>query len=445
MEIKVPIQIKNLSQLFFQKGHQLFIVGGVVRDLFLGKSIKDWDFTTDATPEQILQIIPEGFNNNQFGTVGLSTDLGVLEITTMRKESDYQDFRHPQKVEWTNVIEHDLQRRDFTINAMAYDLEKNKLIDPYNGKKDLSLKMIRAVGEADKRFNEDALRLLRAIRFATSLNFEIEPQTFDSIKKNAHLITHISNERIRDELLKILSSDNPTQGILLLKQTGLLKFILPELEKCFGLIQEGPKHDRVYDIGEHSISTLKHTPSEDPIVRLAALLHDVGKPNTKNVQADGNVTFYGHEIIGGKIVKEICHRLKFSNKDTDKIYKLVRYHMFTIDEHQTDSAIRRFIRNIGQENIDDMIALRIGDRLGGGTQNAVSWRLKRFRERIDQILVKPFSITDLKVNGQDVMEILQIPPSRKVGEILDQLFKEVLEDDSKNQREYLLLRIKSLN
>jgi tRNA nucleotidyltransferase (CCA-adding enzyme) len=442
---KLPKEVLDLFDLFNKNSYQLFLVGGAVRDLLLKRAVKDWDFTTDATPKETLKLIPDGFYDNNFGTVGIATEnLGVLEITTMRKEGKYGDYRHPLEVGWTKNIEEDLKRRDFTINAMAMDSD-GKITDPFDGQKDLKNKLIRAVGDPSKRFQEDALRLLRAIRIATQLDFKIEEKTLESLKENILLIKVIAGERVRDELFKLLASDNAYQGILLLKETGLLQIILPELEKTFGLKQEGPKHDREYDIGEHSFLTLKFTPSNDPLVKFAALLHDIGKPDTVQVAKDGNVTFYNHEIVGGKIVLEIAQRLRLSKKQADKLYKLVRYHMFTINEDQTDPAIRRFIKNIGLENIDDMMALRVGDRLGGGTQKAVSWRMEKFRERIDQVLVKPFSVTDLKVNGQDVMEVLQIPPSRRVGEVLEKLFQEVLEDDRKNTKEYLLGRIKEIS
>jgi len=232
--------------------------------------------------------------------------------------------------------------------------------------------------------------------------------------------------------------------MILLKNSGLLKFILPELDKTFGIVQEGPKHVRIYDIGEHSFNSLRFCSSSDPIVRFATLIHDVGKVDTFKVQEDGNVTFYGHDVVGGKIALKICQRLRLSKKDTDRVVKLVRFHLFTVDEKQTDSAIRRFIKNVGLENLDDMFALREADRLGGGTEKPTSWRLEKFKERIKEVLHKPFSITDLKVNGEDVMETLNIPPGRKVGEVLESLLQEVQEDQSKNNREYLLERIKQL-
>lgn len=445
MNYKLPQEVINILEKVSKAGFQIFIVGGAVRDLITMKEVSDWDFTTDAKPEEILKIFPDGFYDNKFGTVGVSINNEVFEITTMRKEGLYKDHRHPAEVGWTDKIEDDLARRDFTVNAIALRAESSEiLIDPFEGQADIRNKIIRCVGDPNTRFQEDALRLIRAIRFAAQLNFEVEVETKNAIAKNVTLIKNIANERIRDELFKILASEDPYGGIINLRESGILQIILPELERCFGLAQEGPKHDRVYDIGEHSLLALKTCPSADPLVRFAALLHDIGKPDTAKTQADENVTFYNHDFIGGKIILNIARRLNLSNKQTDKLFKLVRWHMFTLDENQTDSAIRRFIKNIGVENIEDMLAVRIADRLGGGTQTAVSWRMKKFKERIAQVLKKPFSIADLKINGRDVMETLNIKPGKKVGEILQKLFKEVLEDSSKNNRDYLLQKIKEL-
>ncbi|OGE29353.1 hypothetical protein A2867_03300 [Candidatus Daviesbacteria bacterium RIFCSPHIGHO2_01_FULL_40_11] len=443
MNYTLPNEVKMILDKFQEAKFQIYIVGGAVRNLLMKSNVSDWDFTTDAKPEEILKIFPEGFYDNKFGTVGVSSNLGNLEITTMRKEGIYKDYRHPVNVSWTNKIEEDLARRDFSINAIALS-QTSEIIDPFNGQDDIKNKIIKAVGNPTQRFKEDALRLIRAIRIATELEFEIDPKTAQAIKENAHLIKEVANERIREELFKLLESSNPFRGITKLRETGMLKIILPGLENCFGIVQEGPKHDRVYDIGEHSLLTLKHTPSNDPLVRLAALLHDIGKVDTVKTAPDGNVTFYNHDVVGGKLVLKIAKRFNLSKKQTDKLYRLVRWHLFTVDENQTDSAIRRFIKNVGKENIKDIMALRIGDRLGGGTQKAISWRMEKFEERIKQILKKPFSISDLKVNGNDVMKTLNIKPGPKIGEILNKLFEEVLEDSSKNKKELLLEKIKQL-
>lgn len=447
MEIILPEEVYSVISKFSKANYRIYLVGGVVRDILLKRAHKDWDLTTDATPEQILELFPDGFYNNQFGTVGVNTEKGVLEITTMRKEGIYEDSRHPSEVSWTKDITEDLARRDFTINAMAFEMITSadpKLIDPYEGRIDLDKRIIRAVGDPDKRFQEDALRLLRAIRFSAQLNFRIEEKTLNSIEKNSELIKNISWERIRDELFKILEADNYYEGIIFLKETGLLQYILPEVTKCFGIVQQGPKHDRVYDIGEHLLLSLKFCPSKDPLVRFACLIHDIGKFDTFRTDANGNVTFYGHETVGARQVKEVGKRLRLSSKEIEKLYNLVRWHMFTVSEHQTDSAVRRFIKNVGLENIEDMMAVRVGDRLGGGTQTETSWRMEEFKKRIEEVMTKPFSISDLKITGTEVMEILQIKPGPKVGEVLNALFQEVLEDSEKNNNQYLTELVKKL-
>lgn len=447
MEIILPDEIYNIYNKFLKAGFAVFLVGGVVRDIFLKRPLNDWDLTTDATPEEILRTFPEGFYENIFGTVGIKIETGIVEVTTMRKEGKYKDLRHPIEVAWTKNIEEDLARRDFTINAMALEINdraKPIIIDIFNGQSDLKEKLIRAVGNPDTRFTEDALRLIRAIRFSAQLNFEIEEKTLESIKRNSALIKNISWERIRDELFKILQSDNTFDGITKLKETGILEIILPEITTCFNIVQEGPKHDRIYDIGEHLLLSMKFCPSKDPLVRFAALIHDIGKVATFKKDANGNVTFYGHETVGANLSKRVSERLKLSKADSEKLYRLIRWHMFTVSETQTDSAVRRFIKNVGLENIKDMLALRVADRLGGGTATETSWRMEEFKKRIKEVLKKPFSISDLKITGTDVMEILKIKPGPKVGEILNSLFQEVLEDASKNNQEYLAEKIKQL-
>ena len=460
MEIILPEEIYQVISKFTKANYRIYLVGGAVRDLLMKRPHKDWDLTTDATPEEILEIFPDGFYENTFGTVGIALEKvphvsqvpqvprEVIEVTTMRKEGEYKDSRRPSEVSWTKEVTHDLARRDFTINAIAIELDsthpKPLLVDPFSGEEDITKKLIRAVGNPDTRFQEDALRLMRAVRLATQLGFEIEEETFKSIKTNAGLIKNISGERIRDELFKILSDKAAFKGVVTLRETGLLENILPEVTDCFGVLQEGPNHDRVYDIGEHNFLALNFCPSEDPLVRLAALLHDIGKKKTYRKDNAGNVTFFGHETVGASMSKAISERLRLSKKDADRLFRLIRWHMFTVSEHQTDSAIRRFIRNVGLENIDDMMAVRVGDRLGGGTVTETSWRTEEFKKRIEEVLKKPFSISDLKITGTEVMEILQIKPGRKVGEVLNQLFQEVLENSENNNSEYLTKRVKEL-
>ena len=453
MAKNIPQEILEIYEKFRSAKLEAYLVGGCIRNLLLQKDVKDWDFTTNATPEQILKLFPNGFYDNKFGTVGIPVNINktklVIEITTFRTEHGYSDRRRPDKVEWGQTIEEDLARRDFTINAIAlhpkpYPLPP-KIIDPFDGQKDIKDKIIRAVGDPKKRFKEDALRLIRAIRIATEYGFSIETKTWEEIISDAHLIKEVSSERVRVEFLRILASQRAYDGTMLLKNSDLLKYILPELLEGVNISQVRPGRHHVSDVFTHNILSLKFCPSADPIVRFATLLHDIGKPRVEKRDERGLVIFHNHEIVGARIVREICDRLRFPRKDRDKIVNLIRWHMFTVDEKITDAAVRRFIRRVGVENVKDMMDLRIGDRLGGGTQTAESWRLKLFKKRIEnQLKPAPFSINDLAIDGHDVMKELNIKPGPKVGEILQKIFEEVDEDLSKNKKEYLLKRIKEI-
>jgi len=451
-------KIKEVLDKLAKAGFVVAIVGGAVRDLISNQKVTDWDLTTNARPQEILKLFENGFYNNRFGTVGVPLDGQTVEITTYRKEMGYSDKRHPDEIVWGKTLEEDLARRDFTINAMAlkpkaklseisnfkFQISNFILVDPYNGQKDLKNKIIRTVGDPDQRFAEDALRLLRAVRFASTLGFQIEEKTKEAIKNNANLLSEISGERVRDELLKILNSQNAADGIILTKESGLLSVFLPELDVCFAVEQKSPKRHHVFDVGTHCVESLRNCPSTDTIVRLATLFHDIGKAKVAAVTPEGVRTFYNHEVVGGHLALQIAKRLHLARNQREKLFRLVRYHQFTVNENQTDSALRRFIRNIGIENIENMMDLRVGDRLGGGLQQPESWRLKLFRQRLKEVMKKPFTVTDLKVNGHDVMQILNIKSGPKVGEVLNKLFEEVQEDSKKNTREYLLQSIEQV-
>ncbi|OGG15130.1 hypothetical protein A2773_04540 [Candidatus Gottesmanbacteria bacterium RIFCSPHIGHO2_01_FULL_39_10] len=441
MKYQLPEDVKMILDKLKKGGYEAYTVGGGVRDMIIGRETNDWDFTTNAKPEEIMKLFPDGFYDNKFGTVGVPIEKIIYEITTYRSEQGYSDHRHPDKIEWGKTLEEDLARRDFTINAMAYD-GKN-IIDPYNGEEDLKNKLIRAVRDPEARFKEDALRIMRAIRIATELGFGIEEKTFQAIIKNAPLINQISTERIRDELMKIMASDFPADGIMLLRNSGILAEILPELEKCFGVEQKSPQRHHIYDVGTHLVMSLKTCPSKDPIVRLATLLHDIGKPITVSTTIEGVITFYNHEIIGASIVRHLSDKLHFSKKDRDRIVNLVRWHQFTVDERQTDKALRRFIKNVGLENLKDILDLRIGDRLGGGARET-SWRLELFKKRLIEVQKQPFAVADLKANGHDVMKIYGIGPGPLIGSVLDMLFNDVVDGKIPNEREILIKRIEDL-
>lgn len=441
-------QILGILEKISKAGFEVAIVGGAVRDILVEKEVTDWDLATNAKPEEVLKLFSDAFYNNRFGTVGIpiKKDGWTVQVTTYRSEEEYSDSRHPDKVVWGKTLEEDLSRRDFTINAMAYPYIDGRLqekaIDPYSGQADLKNKIVRTVGDSDERFKEDALRLLRAIRFCTSLAFDIEDETKKAILDNAALISKISGERVRDELFKIIESENNAEGIFLAKEVGILKFILPELEDCFAVEQKSPKRHHIFDVGTHCVMSMKFCPSQDVIVRFATMLHDIGKARVANITAEGVRTFYNHEVAGAHQAVAIANRLHLSRDERERVFKLVRWHQFSVNEDQTDKALRRFIKNIGIENIEDMMDLRIGDRLGGGLQQPESWRLKLFRSRLKEVLKKPFKVADLKINGQDVMNELNLKPGPKVGEILAKLFEEVLDDNKKNTRDYLLGRLK---
>lgn len=441
----LPQSVKKSLNTLKKAGFEAYLVGGSVRHLIMGVTTNNWDFTTNATPAHLLKIFPDSFYNNEFGTVGVpvknkkdETET-VFEITTFRTEQGYTDRRHPDEILWGVTLAEDLARRDFTINAIAFD-GKN-IIDPHDGQKDIARKIIRAVGNPNLRFNEDALRLLRAVRIATQLGFTIEEKTFAAIQAHAHLIKNVSSDRIRAELIKIIASKHAADGIMLLRNAKLIAEIIPELEKAFGVPQKSPKRHHIYDVGTHLLMSLYHCPSIDPITRLATLLHDIGKPVVyRKDEETGIITFYNHEVIGASIVRNISFRLNFSKKDREKLVTLVRWHQFTVDEKQTDGTLRRFVKRVGKENLKDILDLRIGDRLGGGAQET-SWRLRLFIGRLEEVQKQPFTVADLKIDGHDVMKTFNISPGKKVGQILNELFNEVVTEKVKNKRENLLKRL----
>jgi tRNA nucleotidyltransferase (CCA-adding enzyme) len=436
--MQLPDSVLDILDKFEKLGFEIYVVGGAVRDIIMGRITNDWDLTTNATPEEILTVIPGGLYNNQFGTVFTDNpddSTRPHEITTFRKEEGYTDARHPDKIAWGKSLEEDLARRDFTINAIALDKDF-QIIDPFKGKEDIKSKLIRTVGDADARFGEDALRMMRAVRIATELKFGIEKATFEAIKKNAPLINKIAKERVKEELFKILASPNPYDGIVLFRNSGLMQEILPEMEKCFGVEQKSPGRHHIYDVGDHLLMSLKNCKSTDTVTRFATLIHDIGKAQTYRKLESGIITFYNHEMVSTKIGENIADRLRFSNNEKDKFIKLIRWHQFTVDEHQTDSAIRRVIRNVGLENMEDMLALRVADRLGGGARET-SWRLEEFKVRLVEVQKQPFSVNDLKIDGNDVMKELNLKPGPEVGKILNDLFEKVVEKKIENERESL--------
>jgi len=451
---KIPKDVIWVCEELSKNNFESYLVGGCVRDMIIDREPNDFDITTNAKPEEIVKIfgIDDTIYENKFGTVGVKIrnenqeTEKIIEVTTYRTEGDYEDFRHPTKVEWGTTIEQDLQRRDFTINAIAFDPIKNNLVDPFNGQEDIKIKTIKCVGDAEKRFNEDALRMLRAIRFSAQLNYVISSETFSAIFKLSNNLEKISKERIRDEFSKIIMSDEPMQALVISQKLGLLKYISEELESCVGVSQNG---HHTYDVFEHLLRSLNHAAEKkyDFETRIAALFHDIGKPKTKRFDPNKNDnTFYGHEVVGEKMTRKILERLKFEKSFIEKVSKLVRWHMFFSDTEQiTLSSVRRLIVNIGKENIWDLVNIRICDRIGSGTKKEEPYRLRQFESMIEEALVDPISLKTLKINGEKIMEILDEKPGRKIGLILNALFEEVIDDGNKNNEEYLKDRTLELN
>ncbi|MBX4189960.1 HD domain-containing protein [Candidatus Parcubacteria bacterium] len=446
--MRIPNEVKQVITKLNEKGFEAYIVGGCVRDLLLGKEPKDWDITTNAKPEQIQELFSESFYENNFGTVTIQTgseesSLKEVQITPYRTEAKYTDKRHPDEIQFAEKLDEDLSRRDFTINAIAID-SKGEIIDLFNGQKDLKAKLIRTVGNPYERFNEDALRLLRAVRLATVLNFKIESTTQEAVKENSELLRAISKERIRDEFIKIIEADRAYEGILMLQELGLLKYIVPELEEGVG-VEQNLHH--IYTVWEHNTRALKYTAEQEyPLhVRLASLFHDIGKPRTKRGEGKYS-TFYGHEVVGARMVAEIMNRLKFPNEIGETVTKLVRYHMFFYNpEEVTESSVRRLMVNVGKENMEDLLKVREADRIGSGRPKAVPYKLRHMKYIIDKVSHDPISVKMLKVNGEDVMKELTSGPGPKVGLVLNSLLAEVLDDPNKNTKEHLIQRIHELD
>lgn len=443
----IPEDVTRVTDALESAGFEAFLVGGCVRDLLINRIPKDWDITTNATPEEIQEIFPDSFYENDFGTVGVKTEsedptLKVIEVTPYRLESAYSDHRHPDTVSFSKNIKDDLLRRDFTINAIA--LSKDKILDPFNGQECLKKKMIKTVGNPKDRFTEDALRLLRAIRLASELDFTIEADTMVAIHSSADLLEHISKERIRDEFIKIIMSKNPMIGLGMAQRMALLSHISPILENTVGVLQNKEAHK--YDVWEHLLRALQHAADNDFTLenRLAALFHDIAKPQTKR-EENGKTTFFGHEVVGARVTRETLNDLHFPNNVIEKVTKLVRWHMFFADVEQiTLSAVRRIITKVGRENIWDLMDLRKSDRIGTGRPKEQPYRFRKYQSMVEEALRDPLSVTMLKIDGNDLMQKLKIKAGPKIGFILNALFEEVLDDTSKNTEEYLLKKAKEL-
>jgi len=483
-EAKIPRGVSHVTDILEKFGFEAYLVGGCVRDLFMEREPKDWDIATNAKPEQIVGLFEKTIYENTFGTVGVcvpretfqesvsqeTSEYEIIEVTPYRIETKYSDFRHPDEVEFSDNVEDDLKRRDFTMNAMALS-SKGHLIDLFGGLKDIKDKTIKAVGDPNDRFTEDALRMLRAVRFACQLNFSVSYETMESILKNSDLLKKISGERIRDEFTKIIISENPSAGILMLQKFNLLKNIIPELEEGIGCEQSG---EHIYDVWNHLLHAVQHAADKNwPLeIRLAALFHDIGKPrsrrfsepvdNLSGPRIPGSLsqpdrsklsagsskkkyTFYGHEVVGAKMVKKIMERLKFSKKEIDLVEKLIYSHMFFSDtEVITLSAVRRIINKVGKENIWSLMNVRECDRVGMKKKEA-PYRLRKYFAMIEEALHDPISVGQLKIDGEFMIKNLKIAPGPRMGWILHALLEEVLDAPEKNTIEHLSELVKSLN
>jgi tRNA nucleotidyltransferase (CCA-adding enzyme) len=422
-------------------GHQAYLVGGSVRDVLLGRpDAAPMDVATDRHPPAVSSLFrrvePIGIAH---GTVLVLLDGTSLECTTFRREGPYGDARHPDEVSFTRVLREDLSRRDFTVNAMAFDPLSGVLADPHDGLGDLERRCLRAVGEPLARFREDALRPLRAARFAATLGFELEPATRAAMAGVSDRARQVAMERVRGELVRLMGAPRPSVGLERLREAGLLELWLPELARCWAVPQN---RWHAHDVYTHSVLSCDHAPAAKPTVRWAALLHDLGKPDTR-VERRGDGTFYQHERVGAELADRLLERLRFPTSERAAIVHLVREHMFDYRAQWSDAAVRRWLRRVGEEAVADLFDLRIADMLGNGLKTGFPGQLEPLRRRIERVRRESHAlhVRDLAVDGADVMLALGIGPGPAVGESLAALLEEVLEDPSRNTREWLLARL----
>lgn len=454
----IPNNVSCVTQLLVEHNYEAFLVGGCVRDMIMGRIPKDYDITTNATPEQIIAVFePTGLRivyENNFGTVSivfeqevLDSNVREIQITPYRTEGNYTDHRHPDSVSFSTNIHDDLSRRDFTINAIASSgISGESFIDPFHGVDDINKKIIQCVGNPGERFTEDALRIMRCIRFAAQLNFAVSRETLDAILETKHLLQNISIERIRDEFVKIIDSENPGMGMFLMKQLGLLEYVLPEIIPSIGCVQGGV---HIYDVYDHLVHACQHAANKKYSfhVKLAALFHDIGKPKTRRPGIKKAYTFYGHEVVGARITQKIMERMKFSSADIDQVVTLVRWHMFFSDtETITLSPVRRMIANVkhlekynndvSQNPIWTLMQIRECDRVGMNKVEA-PYRLRKYFAMIEECLRDPISVSQLVIDGDYLMNVLQVKPGPRMGWMLHAMLEEVLEHPEKNTLECL--------
>jgi tRNA nucleotidyltransferase (CCA-adding enzyme) len=433
MNINLPQHVSFIIDTFHKAGYDAYAVGGCVRDTILGRSPNDWDITTNALPDNTVSLfshtIPTGIKH---GTVTVLLNKAPYEVTTYRIDGEYSDNRHPDKVEFTSSLEEDLSRRDFTINAMAYNTESG-LIDPFNGLQDLENHIVRCVGNPDRRFNEDALRMIRAVRFANQLNFNIDRTTFNSINENSTLIKNVSVERIREEFVKILLCDRPSSGIIALRDSGLLQYFLPEIIKTINFDQKNPHHDK--DVFLHTLFVIDNSP-KNLIVRLGALLHDIGKPDSFSIDEKGIGHFYGHEIIGTEISEVILKRMKFDNDTINKVMILVREHMSRFTKLKP-SSLKKLMTRVGIENLESLFQLQTADIKASAPPFDFE-PVEYVRKETERILneKQPLSVKDLAITGSDLIQ-MGFKPGKRIGDILNNLLELVLENPKINNKDEL--------
>ncbi len=543
IKFEIPEFVSRVTNTLQENNFEAYVVGGCVRDLFLGKTPSDWDITTSANPEEIQKIFPHTFYENDYGTVGVVNDeiveeidnlreefnkeeekfqklltyeeknvsretlekinekivsretLKVVEVTPYRLEGNYSDNRKPDEVKFSKNLEDDLKRRDFTINAICYNPKTGEIIDLFGGINDLQDKTIKTINVSRETltkktkkvdvsretlvknskksdvsretsedlshnnvsretisqdfnvsretFEEDALRMLRAVRFSGQLGFNVSRETSEAIVSCETLLKNISKERVRDEFVKILMSENPLQTLFLAKDLNVLKYISPDLERGVGCDQNGA---HIFDVFEHLLRTMQHGADKkwSLEIRLAGLFHDISKPETRRWNKEKNDwTFYGHEVVGASVTKKALEDLKFSRETIDLVTTLVRWHMFFSDPDKiTLSAVRRIIRNVGPENVWNLIKLRICDRIGMGRPKEKTYRLRQYEAMMEEAMRSPISVKDLKINGSQIMTEFKIKPGKKIGYILNALMNITLNDPEKNNYEYLLEKVK---
>ncbi|MGZ6273079.1 MAG: CCA tRNA nucleotidyltransferase [Candidatus Limnocylindrales bacterium] len=430
---EIPAPVRHLLATLWGGGHAAYVVGGCLRDALLGREPADWDLTTDAPPERIVGLFPKSIYENRFGTVVVRHGGAQYEITAFRRDVSYSDHRHPDAIQFGESIEEDLARRDFTVNAIAWGSlpgVEPVFVDPHGGRDDLSRRLLRAVGDPDRRFEEDALRMIRAVRLAATLDFEIDPATVEAIGRNAGLAAHLSGERVFTELIKLLAAPRPSVGLRLMEQTGLLAVVAPDLAGQRGMTQNKIVNE---DLWDHTLRTVDAAPNRS-LVRLASLLHDLGKPAT---QADGH--FHGHEAVGAAMARDFLAGLHAPRALQERVAHLVTNHMFSYQSDWSDAAIRRFIRKVGPGSVDDLMALRAADNEGSGLP-AEAGSLPELASRIHKEVEAHAVLgrSQLAVDGNDLMTELDLPQGRLLGRLLDDLTERVVAEPALNDRAILI-------